>query len=313
MHIPSFPSKLPAAGETIFTTMSSLAQKHQAINLGQGFPDFLMNEKLINLVHMAMMDGHNQYTHRNGSLELRTALIEKIYFLYNCTIDPLTEICITPGATYALYTALTTVLRKGDEVIVFEPAYDSYIPGIELNGAIPVRIALKFPNYKIDWQEVREAISPATKMIILNSPHNPTGTILDKDDIERLRETVNEFNLLIVSDEVYEHIIFDEKKHESILKYPDLFMRSFVIFSLGKVYNCTGWKIGYCVAPKALMYEFLKVHQFNAFSCFSAAQFALSEFIKDKDEYLLIGQELEKKRNILNTLMSETSWIRKLL
>lgn len=308
MPIPIIISKLPDVGETIFTVMSSLAQKHQAINLGQGFPDFSMNEKLVNLVHKAMIDGHNQYTHKNGSIELRTALVEKISFLYNQTIDPLSEICITPGATYAIYTALTTVLRPGDEVIVFEPAYDSYLPNIELNGAIPIRIALKYPDYKIDWQEVRDRITPATKLIILNSPNNPTGTILDKQDIDTLTEIVNEFNLLIFSDEVYEHIIFDGNVHESILKYPELFKRSFVTFSLGKVYNCTGWKLGYCVAPKALMQEFLKVHQFNAFSCFSPAQFAIAAFLKEKDAYLLLGRQLEKKKNYFKDLMSGTSF-----
>lgn len=308
MPMPSIISKLPEVGETIFTVMSSLAQKHQAINLGQGFPDFSMNEKLVNLVHKAMIDGRNQYTHKNGSIELRTALAEKISFLYNQTIDPLSEICITPGATYAIYTALTTVLQQGDEVIVFEPAYDSYLPNIELNRAIPIRIALKYPGYKIDWQEVRNRITPATKMILLNSPHNPTGTVLDKQDIDQLTKIVNEFDLLILSDEVYEHIIFDGNMHESILKYPALFERSFVTFSLGKVFNCTGWKLGYCVAPKILMQEFLKVHQFNAFSCFSPAQYAMSEFLKEKDQYLLLGKQLEKKKDFFKEMMAETSF-----
>lgn len=308
MPTPTIISKLPTVGETIFTQMSSLAQKYQAINLGQGFPDFPMNEKLVHLVHKAMMNGHNQYTHQNGSIELRNALTEKVSFLYNQTIDPLSEICITPGGTYALYTAITAVLRAGDEVIVFEPAYDSYLPNIELNGGIPIRICLKYPDYKIDWQEVREKITPATKMIILNSPHNPTGTVIDKHDIDKLTEITQEFNLLILSDEVYEHIIFNDRQHESILKYPNLFKRSFITFSLGKVFNCTGWKIGYCIAPKLLMQEFLKVHQFNAFSCFSPAQYAIAEFLKDKDEYLLLGEKLEKKKNYFQGLLSQTAF-----
>ena len=308
MPTPFVPSKLPGVGETIFTVMSSLAQKHQAINLGQGFPDFSMNEKLVNLVHKAMMNGHNQYTHKNGSIELRTALAEKISFLYNIQIDPVSEICITPGATYAIYTALTTVLQPGDEVIVFEPAYDSYLPNIEINWAIPIRISLKYPDYKINWEEVRNKITPATKLIILNSPHNPTGTILNREDIQNLTEIVTEFNLLLLSDEVYEHIIFDNHVHESLLKYPELFKRSFVTFSLGKVFNCTGWKLGYCVAPKILMQEFLKVHQFNAFSCFSPAQYAIAEFLQEKEEYLLIGKKLEKKRNYFEDLMAKTSF-----
>ena len=308
MPTPSVTYKLSEVKETIFTVMSSLAQEHQAINLGQGFPDFSMNEKLVNLVHKAMMDGHNQYTHKNGSIELRTALAEKISFLYNQSIDPLSEICITPGGTYAIYTALTSVLNPQDEVIVFEPAYDSYLPNIELNGARPIRISLKYPDYKIDWQEVRDKITPATKLIIVNSPHNPTGTILNKQDIDQLTEIVNKFNLLILSDEVYEHIIFNDYEHESILKYPALFDRSFVTFSLGKVFNCTGWKLGYCIAPKILMKEFLKVHQFNAFSCFSPAQFAIAEFLKEKDEYLQLGSYLEKKKDYFQDLMAQTSF-----
>lgn len=308
MATPTIITKLPEVGETIFTEMSSLAQKYQAINLGQGFPDFPMNQKLVHLVHKAMQDGHNQYTHKNGSFELRKALAEKISFLYNQEIDPNTEICITPGATYAIYTALTTVLQPGDEVIVFEPAFDSYLPNILLNGAKPIRIALKYPEYKVDWNEVKEKVTPATKLILINSPHNPTGTILDKEDLHHLQDIVINNNLFVLSDEVYEHILFDEKKHESILKYPELFKRSFVTFSLGKVFNCTGWKLGYCVAPKPMMDEFLKVHQYNAFSCFSPAQTAIAEFLQDKEEYLSLGSNLEKKRNYFKDLMSQTTF-----
>lgn len=299
-------NKQPDLPETIFTVMSSLALKHKAINLGQGFPDFPMNQALVELVNKAMKDGHNQYTHKNGALVLRKAISEKIFSLYNNETDPESEICITPGATYAIYIALTTVLLPGDEVIVFEPAFDSYLPNIELNGAIPVRIPLDYPDYKINWEKVEASITKATKLILINSPHNPTGTILDKNDIEQLRKVVQKHNLLILSDEVYEHILFDGKEHESILKYPDLFERSFVIFSFGKVYNCTGWKTGYCVAPKILMKEFLKVHQFTAFSCFSPVQYALADFLKQKDEYLLLGKRIEEKRNYFQNLMSAT-------
>lgn len=309
MQKPTIHSKLPGVGDTIFTVMSSLAKQHKAINLGQGFPDFPMNEKLIHLVHKAMLDGHNQYTHKNGAIELREALAEKISSLYQQTIDPATEICITPGATNAIYNALTTVLKPGDEVIMFEPAFDSYLPNIELNGAKAVRINLKYPNYKIDWEEVREKITPSTKMIMLNSPHNPTGTILDKEDIQQLKNIVANTNIFLLSDEVYEHIIFEGKEHESILKYPDLFQRSFVTFSLGKVFNCTGWKLGYCVAPHHLMQEFLTIYQYTAFSCFSPAQFAIAEFLQEKDEYLLLGSELEKKKNHFEKLMAPTSFI----
>jgi methionine transaminase len=303
---PFIESKLPNTGETIFTKMSVLAQKYNAINLGQGFPDFEMNQTLVELVNQAMKDGHNQYAHRNGALVLREAIAEKAYFLYKNKIDPATEICVTPGATYAIYTALTTVLRPGDEVIVFEPAYDSYIPNIEINGAIPVLIPLAFPDYKIDWQLVKEKITPATKMIILNSPHNPTGSVLNKNDIEQLQKLVADTNIFILSDEVYEHIIFDGNDHESILKYPDLFKRSFITFSFGKIFHCTGWKMGYCIAPDALMKEFLKVHQYNCFCCNSPMQFALAKFLENKNEYLKLGNSLQKKRDYFNSLMKQT-------
>lgn len=309
MQKPTIHSKLPGIGDTIFTVMSTLAKQNQAINLGQGFPDFSMNEKLIHLVSKAMIDGHNQYTHKNGAIELRNALAEKIFSLYNQTINPESEICITPGATNAIYNALTTVLQPGDEVIMFEPAFDSYLPNIELNGAKAIRINLKYPAYKIDWAEVKDRFTPATRMILLNSPHNPTGTILGKEDIQELKNIVANTNILLLSDEVYEHIIFEGKQHESILKYPELFQRSFVTFSLGKVFNCTGWKLGYCVAPNHLMQEFLKVYQYTAFSCFSPAQFAIAEFLQEKDEYLNLGKELEKKKNYFQNLMAQTSFI----
>jgi methionine aminotransferase len=302
-------SKLPTTGVSIFTVMSVMAAEHKAINLGQGTPDFEINEELIDLVAKAMRDGHNQYTHRNGLLSLREAIAEKIDSLYKNKVDPSTEITITPGATYAIYTALTTILNPGDEVIVFEPAYDSYVPNIKVNGAIPVLIELESPEYKIDWNVVKEKITPATKMIMLNSPNNPTGKIIDKNDIQQLREIVKGTNIFILSDEVYEHIIFDDKQHESILKYPDLFERSFVVFSFGKVYQCTGWKMGYCVAPDQLMKEFLKVHQYNCFCCNTPIQYALSNFIAHKSEYLQLGMFFQKKRDYFKNLMSETKFI----
>jgi methionine aminotransferase len=286
--------------------MSSLAAKHNAINLGQGFPDFQMNETLIDLVNRAMMNGHNQYVHMNGLGELGESIRDKVSFLYQKKIDPEAEITITPGATYAIYTALTSVLQAGDEVIVFEPAYDSYIPNIEVNGAKPVILPLTYPGYKIDWNMVKENITASTRMIMINSPHNPTGSVLDKNDLDQLGQVVSGTKILIVSDEVYEHIIFDEMQHESILKYPELFNRSFVCFSFGKVYNCTGWKIGYCIAPPSLMAEFRKVHQFNCFCCNSPVQYALAEFLKEKDVYLGLGFYLQKKRDYFRKLMEQT-------
>jgi methionine aminotransferase len=288
--------------------MSVLAQKHNAINLGQGFPDFPMNAELISLVDKAMKDGHNQYAHKNGVAVLREAISEKAGSLYGNNINTETEVCVTPGGTYAIYTAITTVINPGDEVIVFEPAYDSYIPNIEINGGIPVLIPLDFPGYKINWELVKEKITPATKLIILNSPHNPTGTVLDKNDIEELKKLVSNTGIFILSDEVYEHIIFDVLQHESVLKYPELYARSFVVFSFGKTYSCTGWKIGYCIAPSDLMKEFLKVHQYNCFSCHTPVQFALAAFMSRKNEYLELGKKLEKKRDFFKELMSQTKF-----
>lgn len=288
--------------------MSSLAVEYKAINLGQGFPDYSMNEELISLVDKHMKAGHNQYVHMNGLPALRDAIAEKIYSLYQQQINPETEITATPGGTYAIYTALTTVLQPGNEVIVFEPGYDSYIPNIEINGAVPILIPLVYPDYKIDWNEVRKNISAKTKMIMLNSPHNPTGSVLSKEDIEQLQGIVAGTDIFIVSDEVYEHLIFDDMQHHSMLRYPDLFERSFVCFSFGKVYHCTGWKLGYCVAPAALTTEFRKVHQFNCFSCNSPMQFALAEFLKQEEYYLTLGKFLQGKRDYLLELMKQTKF-----
>ena len=299
-------SKLPNVGTTIFTVMSSLAAQHNAINLGQGFPDYEMNKTLISLVNSAMKKGFNQYVHMNGYMPLRETLAEKAQFLYNISINPENQITITPGGTYALYTALTTILRPGDEVIVFEPAYDSYIPAIELNGAKPVTIPLMFPDYKIDWEVVRTKVSEKTKAIIINSPHNPTGSILSKEDMIQLQNIVTDTNIFIISDEVYEHLIFDGKKHESILNYPDLLKRSFVCFSFGKVYHCTGWKLGYCIASEQLMNEFRKIHQFNCFTCDTPKQVAISEFLQYKDQYLQLSNFLQQKRDYLQNLMKQT-------
>ncbi len=306
MSIPSFPSKLPQVGTTIFTVMSSLATELGAVNLGQGFPDFPMNGELVSLVDKAMRNGFNQYAHMHGLQSLREILAGKIEFLYGTSIDPATQITITPGGTYAIYTALTTILQPGDEVIVFEPAYDSYIPNIEINGAIPIRIPLSFPDYRIDWKEVRRRITPRTRMIMLNSPHNPTGSVLREEDITALREVVKDSRIFIQSDEVYEHLIFDGVEHQSILRYPDLLERSFVSFSFGKIYHCTGWKLGYSVSSPELMTEFRKVHQFNCFSCHTPSQVALAEFLTDKSSYLELSSFLQGKRDYFRDLMRAT-------
>lgn len=305
---PTIISKLPHVGTTIFTVMSTLANEYNAINLGQGFPDYQMNEELMNLVAEVMQKGYNQYVPMQGYMPLRESLSEKVAFLYNTGINPDTQITISPGGTYAIYTAFTTILQPGDEVIVFEPAYDSYIPNIEINGAVAVRVNLMFPGYSINWEEVKEKITARTKAIIINSPHNPTGAVLKEEDIKQLQSIVAGTNIFIISDEVYEHLIFDGIQHQSILRYPDLMERSFVCFSFGKVYNCTGWKLGYCIAAPALMKEFRKVHQFNCFCCHTPSQVALATFLKNKEAYLLLAAAMQQKRDYFVTLMKDTKF-----
>lgn len=303
-------SKLPDTGTSIFTVMSQLALQHDAINLGQGFPDFMMSEELIALVNDAMQKGYNQYPHTNGLPLLRERIAEKIEKLYHNKISPDTQITITPGGTYAIYTSFTTILQPGDEVIVFEPAYDSYIPNIIVNGAVPVLVNLEYPDYDIPWQEVKNKITSKTKAIIFNTPQNPTGAVFTENDIAELRNIINQNkNIFLVSDEVYEHLIFDNLPHLSILRYPDLLERSFVCFSFGKTYNCTGWKIGYCISSPALMNEFRKVHQFNCFTVFTPAQYALAEYLKDENAYRSLSPFIQKKRDFFQSLMSQTPFI----
>ncbi len=305
---PQIQSKLPNVGTTIFTVMSVMAIENKAINLGQGMPDFPINEELIALVSEAMKAGFNQYAHMNGYLPLRETIAEKVEFLYKAQINPDTQITVTPGGTYALYTALTTVLQPGDEVIVFEPGYDSYIPSIEVNGAKAIRIPLTFPEYKIDWPLVKTKITERTRGIMINSPHNPTGSILSSEDMEQLKAITKDTEIIIVSDEVYEHLIYDGRQHESILRHPELLERSFVSFSFGKVYHCTGWKLGYSISSAPLMKEFRKIHQFNCFSCDTPKQVGLATFLKRKDSYLELGDFLQKKRDYFQSLMAQTKF-----
>ena len=297
-------SKLPDVGTTIFTVMSVLASEYKAVNLGQGFPDYDMDPELISLVDQAMRNGNNQYVHMNGYIPLREVLSEKIASLYGSAPDPHSQITVTPGGTYAIYTAITSILNPGDEAIVFQPGYDSYIPNIVVNGGIPVLIELKYPDYRIDWQEVKSKISKKTRLMIFNSPHNPTGAVLRKQDIQELRNLVKGTDIILVSDEVYEHLIFDNIPHESFLQYPDLAERSFVCFSFGKVYHCTGWKLGYCVSSAELMNEFRKVHQFNCFSCHTPSQVALASFVKKQDSYISLPAFMQKKRDTFMQYMS---------
>lgn len=293
-------------GTTIFTVMSALAAEHKAVNLGQGFPDFPMNPELAALVNRAVDEHYNQYAPMPGWMPLREAVAEKAAYLYQTSLNPDTEITITPGGTYAIYSALTTILQPGDEVIVFEPAYDSYIPNIEINRAKAITISLVFPDYHTDWNAVRDAVSPKTKAIIINSPHNPTGSVITENDIQQLRQVVEGTNIFIISDEVYEHLIFDNIAHQSMLRYPDLLQRSFVCFSFGKTYNCTGWKLGYCIAPEPLTKEFRKVHQFNCFSCYTPSQVALANYLHNREAYLSLSGIMQEKRDYFLELMKQT-------
>jgi methionine aminotransferase len=304
--IPSIHSKLPDVGTTIFTVMSQLALEQGAVNLGQGFPDFMMSDELTSLVSKAMKDGHNQYVHMNGLMLLREKLAAKAEKLYGTSINPDTQITVTPGGTYAIYTALTTVLNPGDEVIVFEPAYDSYIPNIEVNGAKAVRISLQFPDYSIPWEEVKAKVNSKTRIIMINSPHNPTGSVLSSADIEQLHQVVKDTNIFILSDEVYEHLIYDGIPHQSILRYPDLLERSFVCFSFGKTYHCTGWKLGYCISAPSLMKEFRKVHQFNCFCCDTPKQVGIAAYMSNEEAYLSLAGFLQQKRDFFRELMKAT-------
>lgn len=301
-------SKLPNVGTTIFTVMGKLANEHSAINLSQGFPDFSCSEELIGLVNKHMVSGQNQYAPMEGLMPLRKILSEKTEALYSTTYDPETEITITSGATQAIYTAITAIIRENDEVIIFEPAYDCYQPAIELNGGKTIYVSLKAPNYTIDWGEVKKMINHRTKMIIINTPHNPTGTIMSSRDMEQLQKLTQSTDIVILSDEVYEHIIFDGYEHQSVARFPKLAERSIIVSSFGKTFHATGWKTGYCVAPKKLMAEFRKVHQFLVFSCNTPIQYALAEYLKNKNNYLGLGNFYQKKRDHFNMLIKNSKF-----
>jgi methionine aminotransferase len=299
-------SKLPQTGTTIFTIMSGMANERGAINLSQGFPDFLCDTRLIDLVEQFMRKGLNQYAPMPGIMPLREGLAQKAAQLYGANLNPETEITITAGGTEAIYAALTATIGEGDEVIVFEPAYDCYAPSIELNRGIPIYVELQPPGYTIDWQSVKKLISQRTRMIIINSPHNPTGTVLSPEDLRQLEAITQGTDILILSDEVYEHIIFDGLEHQSVLRSPALAERSFVVFSFGKTYHNTGWKMGYCLAPAHLMAEFRKAHQFIVFSANSPIQYAFAEMLKVPDHYLMLREFYQEKRDYFNRLLAET-------
>ena len=301
-----FESKLPDLEVTIFTIMTQLAIDHGAINLSQGFPDFDAHPELISLVEKHMRQGHNQYAPMQGAMVLREQIAEKVSELYGTHYEPTAEITVTSGATEAIFAAISAVVWKDDEVIIFEPAYDAYDPIVRLNGGIPVYVQLKFPEYSVDWNAVKDALTRKTKLIILNSPQNPTGAVLSENDISNLLDIVQHTNAFIVSDEVYEHIIFDGLLHESIAKYPELAERSFVISSFGKTYHTTGWKIAYCLAPKQLSIEFQKIHQYLTFASNTPIQLAYADFMQNKDLYLDLSNFYQRKRDKFLSYLSES-------
>jgi len=297
-------SKLPDTGITIFSRMSALANAHGAINLSQGFPDFEISSDLIEKVHQYMRAGRNQYAPMQGVAVLRERIAEKVYRLYQAEYDPDSEITITSGATEAIFDAITAVVHPGDEVIVFEPAYDSYVPAIQLCAGVPVFVKLHHPDYHINWDEVAGAVNSKTRLIILNSPHNPTGAVLTGKDIAALIGLVRNTDIFILSDEVYEHIVFDGRVHESMCRHPELLQRSFVVCSFGKMVHATGWKTGYCLAPKPLSQEFQKIHQFVTFASNTPVQYALADFISMPDAYLGLSAFYQDKRDFFRSLIS---------
>ena len=301
-------SKLPHVGTTIFTVMGTLANKHNALNLSQGFPNFKSDQKLIDLVTRAMNSGYNQYAPLAGNMDLLVALTNKFEQLYNITYNPDSEITVTAGATQAIFTIISAFIKPNDEVIIFRPAYDCYEPAIELNGGKPISIQLEAPNYKIDWEEVGKKITSQTKMIIINTPQNPSGTLFSKEDMLKLQALLKRTNIILLSDEVYEHIIFDGQQHQSACLFPDLKSRSFIVASFGKTFHNTGWKLGYCCAPKELMSEFQKVHQFNVFCANHPMQKALADYLKEPNHYLELSTFYERKRDLFLSLIQDSKF-----
>jgi methionine aminotransferase len=300
-------SRLPEVGTTIFSIMSKMALEHGAINLSQGFPDFPVSEKLIDLIHQKMKEGHNQYAPMPGVPQLRKTISEVVFKTYQREINPETEITVTAGGTEALFASIAGLIREGDEVIIFDPAYDSYDPAIRLNGGIPIHINLAPPNFSIDWDEVEKKITSHTRMIMVNTPHNPAGSVLTPTDLKKLETLAEEHDLIVLSDEVYERIIFENKSHESVLRYPGLAHRSIAIFSFGKTFHATGWKTGYAIAPEALSREIRKAHQFITFSVNTPVQLALAEYMADPENYLHLGKFYQQKRDFFLDQIKGTS------
>jgi methionine aminotransferase len=298
-------TKLPKVGTTIFSVMSQLALQYKAVNLGQGFPDFEPPQGLRDALTRAMSDGRNQYAPMHGTATLREQIVLKTQRLYGRKLHVDTDITVTSGATEAIFSAIAAVVRAGEEVIVFDPAYDCYEPAIDLQGARAVHIPLTLPAFAIDWQRVRDAVTPRTRMIMINSPHNPSGAVLSAADLEELAAIVRDTDIVVLSDEVYEHIVYDGAQHESVLRHPELAERSIVVSSFGKTYHCTGWKVGYVVAPAALSAEFRKVHQYLTFCTFHPAQVAFAEFMASNPEhYLELPAFYQAKRDRFRALLA---------
>jgi methionine aminotransferase len=291
-------SKLPDIGVSIFAVQTRLANDHKAINLSQGFPDFDCDPALVDAVTRAMQEGHNQYAPMPGVLALREGIAAKVAQLYGPTYDPATEMVITSGATAGLFATLTTFVQPGDEVVLFEPCYDSYVPVVRLSGGTPVFVSLRYPDYAVDWDEVRKAITPRTRAILVNTPHNPTGTTWSADDMRALAALVDGTNILLIGDEVYEHIIFDGRRHESLLRYPALAERAVVVSSFGKTFHTTGWKVGYCVGPQPLIAEVIRVHQFMTFTVHTPSQVAFAEFVRKDPSAAALAPFYQQKRDL---------------
>ncbi len=302
-------SKLPNIGTTIFTVMSGLAKEHNAINLSQGFPDFGCSPKLLELAQKYVNSGFNQYAPMQGAPVLREQISLLLQNCYNAVYHPDTEITITAGATQAIYTSIAAFIHKGDEVIVFEPAYDCYIPAIEVHGGIVKPVSLEYPGFGINWETVKNTVSDKTKMIIINSPHNPSGTTLSENDLLELEKLVAGKNIIVISDEVYEHMVFDGKPHQSVARFKSLAAQSIVVSSFGKTIHATGWKIGYVAAPKELMTEFRKVHQFLVFCVNHPFQLALADYLKDEMNYKGLHQFYQAKRDYFQKLISSSRFI----
>lgn len=301
-------TKLPKVGTTIFTVMSALAQKHNAINLSQGFPDFQVDNTLLQEVTRAMQNNFNQYAPMAGFMPLREQIAQKIENIYNINICPDTETTVLSGASEGIFAAIAATVRENDEVIIFEPAYDLYVPAIELQGGIVRRVSLSAPSFRPDFEQLKRLISPKTRLIIFNTPHNPTGSAWTSEDLKALDSLLEGTQILVVSDEVYEHLIFDNKKHESVLAYSNLKERSFAVFSFGKTFHATGWKVGYVVAPKKLTKELRKIHQYITFSTVTPIQVALSEFLKNEENYIHLASFYQEKRDYLCKLLEETKF-----